>query len=84
MAAGCFYPGLQPAGDFFSLMVKDQGVGMDRDTLENVFIPFFSKKAQGTGLGMAIAKKVVEAHGGQIFIRSQPERGTEVRIEFPR
>jgi two-component system, NtrC family, sensor histidine kinase HydH len=66
------------------IMVKDQGVGMDRETLENVFIPFFSKKAQGTGLGMAIAKKVVEAHGGQIFIRSQPERGTEVRIEFPR
>ena len=65
------------------IMIKDQGVGMDRETLENIFIPFFSKKAQGTGLGMAIAKKVVEAHGGQIFIHSQPERGTEVRIELP-
>ena len=65
------------------IMIKDQGVGMDRETLENVFIPFFSKKAQGTGLGMAIVKKVVEAHGGRIFIHSQPERGTEVRIELP-
>jgi signal transduction histidine kinase len=65
------------------IMIKDQGVGMDRETLENIYIPFFSKKVQGTGLGMAIAKKVIEAHGGEINIRSQPGQGTEVRIELP-
>jgi signal transduction histidine kinase len=65
------------------IMIKDQGVGMDRETLENIYIPFFSKKVQGTGLGMAIVKKVVEAHGGRIFIHSQPGQGTEVRIELP-
>jgi two-component system, NtrC family, sensor histidine kinase HydH len=66
------------------IMVKDQGMGMDAETQENVFIPFYTRKLKGTGLGMAIAKKVIEAHGGQIFIRSQPGRGTEVRVELPR
>jgi two-component system, NtrC family, sensor histidine kinase HydH len=65
------------------IMIKDQGVGMDRETLESIFIPFFSKKTQGTGLGMAITKKVIDAHQGNIFLRSQPDRGTEVTIELP-
>jgi len=65
------------------IQVKDQGAGMDRETLENIFIPFFSKKTQGTGLGMAITKKVIDAHQGKIFIQSQPNRGTEVLIELP-
>ena len=65
------------------IMIKDQGIGMDRETQENIFIPFFSKKTQGTGLGMAITKKVIDAHQGNIFLRSQPDRGTEVTIELP-
>jgi two-component system, NtrC family, sensor histidine kinase HydH len=65
------------------IIIQDQGIGMDQETLENVFIPFFSKKAQGTGLGMAIAKKVIEAHQGNIFIRSGLDQGTEVKIELP-
>jgi signal transduction histidine kinase len=66
------------------ITVKDQGIGMDAETLEHVFIPFYTRKSQGTGLGMAIAKKVIEAHGGKIRIHSRPGRGTEVRIELPR
>jgi signal transduction histidine kinase len=65
------------------IKVKDFGSGMDKETLENIFIPFYSKKASGTGLGMAIAKKVVEGHGGNIRINSQPGIGTEVMIELP-
>lgn len=65
------------------IIVRDQGVGMDQETMENVFLPFFSKKAQGTGLGMAIVKKVIEAHQGNISIQSWPGKGTEVRIELP-
>jgi signal transduction histidine kinase len=65
------------------IKVKDFGSGMDKETLENIFIPFYSKKASGTGLGMAIAKKVVEGHGGNIRINSQPGIGTEVMIKLP-
>jgi two-component system, NtrC family, sensor histidine kinase HydH len=66
------------------ITVRDRGAGMDQETLENVFIPFFSKKSQGTGLGMAIARKVVEAHGGKILISSKPQQGTEVGVQLPR
>ena len=60
------------------------GSGMDKETLENIFIPFYSKKNTGTGLGMAIVKKVVEGHQAKIYIESRVGRGTEVRIELPR
>lgn len=65
------------------IKIKDSGAGMDPETLENAFIPFFSKKNTGTGLGMAIAKKIVEGHNGKIHLRSRPGLGTEVIIELP-
>ena len=73
---------LKKGDEKLQIQVKDHGAGMDRETLENIFVPFFSKKAQGTGLGMAITKKVIDAHQGEIFLQSQPNRGTEVLIEL--
>jgi two-component system nitrogen regulation sensor histidine kinase GlnL len=57
---------------------------MDKETLENVFIPFYTKKSSGTGLGMAIAKKIIEGHNGEIGIKSSKGSGTEVTIRMPR
>jgi signal transduction histidine kinase len=68
--------------NFLLIRIKDQGLGMDRDTLENVFTPFYTKKKGGTGLGMAIAKKIIDGHQGKIHIESQPGLGTEVIIEL--
>ncbi len=65
------------------IRITDHGAGMDRETLENIFIPFYTKKSYGTGLGMAIAKKIVEGHKGKINIESQEEQGTEVVLELP-
>ncbi len=65
------------------IRITDRGAGMDRDTLRNLFVPFYSKKRDGTGLGMLIAKKVVEGHGGKINISSRPGQGTEVSIACP-
>ena len=63
--------------------IKDFGSGMDKETLENIFIPFYSKKDKGTGLGMTIAKKIVEGNNGTIWVESKPSLGTEVIIELP-
>lgn len=63
--------------------VTDKGKGIDRETLENLFIPFYSKKAKGTGLGMAIAKKIIEAHGGKIGVVSEKGIGPEVSLTLP-
>jgi len=65
------------------IRVEDHGSGMDKNTIENIFIPFYSKKSSGIGLGMAIAKKVIEGHGGTIHIASKPGQGTEVLVELP-
>ncbi len=63
--------------------VKDDGVGMPRETLEKIFDPFFSTRATGSGLGMAITKQLVEQMNGQISVESQPNQGTTVKLIFP-
>ncbi len=45
-----------------NIRIRDYGEGMDKETLENIFIPFYTRKRSGTGLGMAIAKKIIEGH----------------------
>lgn len=65
------------------IRVTDTGRGMDRETLENLFIPFYTKKTKGTGLGTAIAKKIVEEHGGRIEVASTQGAGTQVSVILP-
>ncbi len=69
--------------DCIVIIIKDNGSGMDRETLENIFIPFYTKKSSGTGLGMAIVKKIIEGHKGKIHVVSRPNIITEVKIEIP-
>jgi len=63
--------------------IRDHGSGMDRETLDNIFIPFYTKKNWGTGLGMCISKKIIEEHKGHIDIESRQGKGTEVTIMLP-
>ncbi len=67
----------------FSVTFKDTGVGMDESDMDRVFTPFFSKKARGTGLGLALCKQIVELHSGTISIKSKKNEGTEVLINLP-
>jgi signal transduction histidine kinase len=69
--------------EFLSIRIKDSGIGMDKETLQNIFIPFYTKKSSGTGLGMAIAKKLIEEHKGKIHIKSHKQMGTEIIVELP-
>ena len=68
----------------FAIRIRDRGEGMDRETLQNMFIPFYSRKSMGTGLGMAVAKKVIEEHGGRVAVRSRSGSGTKITITLPR
>jgi signal transduction histidine kinase len=74
---------MEPSGSRVILTVRDHGSGMDSETLENVFIPFYTKKSNGTGLGMAIAKRIVDSHRGTIEIKSKRGEGTEVKVALP-
>ncbi len=74
---------LRRAGETLVLEVRDSGSGMDAATLDKIFEPYFSTKAAGTGLGLPIARKVIEDHGGSIRLASVPGEGTTVTIELP-
>jgi signal transduction histidine kinase len=65
------------------IKIRDHGKGMDKETLKNLFIPFYSKKGSGTGLGMAVARKIVEEHQGRITVNSRPASGTKIAIHLP-
>ena len=75
--------GLTAGGRRVQLRIRDTGVGMDPAALERIFEPYFSTKAVGTGLGLTIAKRNIEIHGGSIGVESEPGRGTTVRVEIP-
>jgi len=64
--------------------IADNGVGIQPEHREKIFLPFYTTKPTGTGLGMAIVKKIMDLHGGEIEIDSAPGRGTTIRLIIPR
>ncbi|HSN16012.1 MAG TPA: ATP-binding protein, partial [Anaeromyxobacteraceae bacterium] len=66
------------------LEVEDDGVGMSDVELGQIFIPFFTTRAQGTGLGLATVHRIVEAHGGAIRVASERGRGSRFTVVLPR
>jgi signal transduction histidine kinase len=77
---------LEEEGDQVVLRVADNGTGMDRDTMDKVFIPYFTTKpqGQGDGLGLPLCSSIVGRHGGRIDIESEEGKGTEVTIKLPK
>jgi signal transduction histidine kinase len=69
--------------DRITVVVADRGAGMKAEALAHVFDPYFTTKRGGTGLGLPIAKNIIEGLGGTIAVSSTPEQGTEVCIELP-
>jgi two-component system sensor histidine kinase HydH len=73
----------QAVRDRLELRVADTGRGIPRQDLERVFDPYFTTRNQGTGLGLATVRTIVEAHGGRVRIASEQGRGTEVTLDLP-
>jgi signal transduction histidine kinase len=66
------------------LIISDNGAGIEHDKIEEIFEPFKSGKGQGgTGLGLAVARKIVREHHGRIVVDSKPEKGTTFRVRLP-
>jgi PAS domain S-box-containing protein len=74
---------LHAEADRVVVEVSDTGMGISSEDREKIFLPFFTTKPSGTGLGMSIVKKIVDLHGGDIGVDSTPGRGTRVRIALP-
>jgi PAS domain S-box-containing protein len=78
----------QIQGDRLLIRVKDQGVGMNPDQVEKVFDKFYradgsNAAVSGLGLGMSIVKNIIESHGGEIWVESEPGQGTQVSFALP-
>ncbi|MFY0571246.1 sensor histidine kinase [Archangium lansingense] len=69
--------------------VRDEGIGIDPNDLPHLFTPFFrsdrsrARKTGGVGLGLALARRIIVAHGGTLTLESQPDQGTTIRITLP-
>lgn len=72
-------------GNFICISIKDTGSGIDKETMEQIFNPFFTTKAvdKGTGLGLSVVYGIIEQHGGWINVHSVPGRGTTFKIYIP-
>lgn len=74
---------VQKRDGFGVVRIGDNGCGIDENKLSKIFNPFFTSKQNGTGLGMAVAKKIIEAHRGTVEVHSQPGAGAEFEIALP-
>jgi two-component system sensor histidine kinase HydH len=70
-------------GQFAEIRFRDTGVGIPRDKLKKLFIPFYTTKQKGTGLGLAISQRIVSQHGGTIEVRSTPGQGSTFSVFLP-
>ena len=66
-----------------NLTIRDEGVGIDPDNISRIFEPYFTSKANGSGLGLSIARRIVEAHGGNLSVTSEVGQGSSFHVTLP-
>jgi two-component system sensor histidine kinase AtoS len=82
-AAGLVEVSAEVEDDHAVIRVRDDGVGIPPENIRKIFDPFFSTKASGTGLGLAMVHRIVDAHGGAISVESRPGVGTTIELRLP-
>lgn len=70
-------------GSFVKISIADNGSGVDNSILENIFEPYVTSKTKGTGLGLAVVKKIIDEHSGKIYVKPNVQQGTIFCIELP-
>jgi signal transduction histidine kinase len=74
---------LERQADWLVMTFRDDGCGIEPEALARLFTPFYTTKPHGSGLGLPIAQRIVNAHGGSVRVQSKPGEGTVVSIELP-
>lgn len=75
---------LRDDGEAITVTISDNGPGISSDLIEFIDKPFFSEHKKGKGLGIPIAKRIIESHGGEMTLETSPDKGTRWRIRVPR
>lgn len=73
---------LQEQGDRPILTVRDNGPGIDKDAIERIFIPFFTTKQSGSGIGLSLSRQIMRQHKGTLTAKSEENKGTEFSLKF--
>jgi signal transduction histidine kinase len=73
----------QPTPEGVEVILNDTGTGIEPDNLEKIFEPYFSTKETGTGLGLALVKRIIEGHGGRLKVESVVNKGTTFKVWLP-
>ncbi|MBI4562981.1 MAG: hypothetical protein HY724_13140 [Candidatus Rokubacteria bacterium] len=79
----CLRRNLLGHGEIVEVEIRDTGLGISSEQISKIFQPFFTTKVQGTGLGLTIAARIVEQHGGRLAVESKPGKGATFRITLP-
>jgi signal transduction histidine kinase len=66
------------------VVIRDQGTGIPSDKLKRIFLPFFTTKDTGVGMGLALVHKIVTSHGGRIEVESAEGKGTAFTVILPK
>jgi signal transduction histidine kinase len=70
-------------GNIAAIDVIDTGSGIPAEELDKIFLAYYSTKKGGTGLGLAMSQRIIQAHGGQLTVNSEPGKGSDFRIRLP-
>jgi len=68
----------------YVVAIRDNGPGIPDDLKEKIFVPYFTTKSTGTGLGLAMSKQIIESHNGKIWFETEPNIGTTFYIMLPK
>lgn len=69
--------------NYLDILIEDNGIGMDEETLKNIKKMFYTTKQNGTGLGVALSNEIIKSHNGELLFTSEPNKGTKVTIRLP-
>ena len=64
------------------ISIKDDGPGIEPEAIEQIFIPFYTTKKTGSGIGLSLSRQIMQLHGGQLTVTSTPGQGSDFRLVF--
>jgi signal transduction histidine kinase len=71
------------ADDGTLIQVEDNGIGIFSDIIEDIFVPFYTTKENGSGIGLSLSKQIMQNHYGTISVNSAPDKGSKFTLKFP-
>jgi signal transduction histidine kinase len=70
------------ADDGILIQVEDNGIGISSDIIEDIFVPFYTTKENGSGIGLSLSKQIMQNHDGTISVNSAPNKGSKFTLKF--